>query len=87
MTALTRNSNPELLKLPDCEGLQENGKCRWLKIPACSGVGCSYYQKMDSLAKAQERLRSLDEETQERIAQKYYGSFRPWMDTGEKLRR
>ena len=55
MAALTRNSNSELLQLPDCGGLQDNGKCRWLNIPACFGVGCSYNQKTNSLAKAQER--------------------------------
>lgn len=84
MVTLTRYSNLELLKLPDCVGLRENGKCNWLNIPACTGAKCSFYQKTNNLAKAQERLRSLDEETQERIAQKYYGGYRPWMDTGAK---
>ncbi|MET0017794.1 hypothetical protein [Oscillibacter sp.] len=84
MAALTRYSNPELLKLPDCGGLLENGKCRWLNVPKCSGTKCSYCQRQNSLEKAQKRLRSLDEATQERIAQKYYGGFRPWADADSK---
>lgn len=87
MAALTRYSNPELLKLPDCEGLLENGTCKWLNVPTCIGTKCSYLQKMNNLEKAQERLRSLDEETQKRIAHKYYGGFRPWLETGVKSRR
>lgn len=70
--------NNELLKLPDCEGLLENGKCKWLHIPACVGSTCSYYKNMYSINKTQARLRSLDEETQEKIAQKYYSGSRPW---------
>lgn len=33
------------------------------------------------------RLRSLDEETQERIAKKYYNGTRPWEPSGKKHRR
>jgi hypothetical protein len=80
---LTRLSNPELLKLPDCGGLLENGKCKWLNVSACTGAKCSYHRKMNSLSKARERLRSLDEASQERISQKYYGGSRPWMDASE----
>jgi len=87
MATLTRYSNPELLTLPDCGGLLENGKCRWLNVQKCSGVKCSYYQRQNSLEKAQERLRSLDEATQERIAQKYYGGTRPWADNEAKTWR
>lgn len=84
MVNLTRYSNLELLKLPDCGGLLENGKCRWLNVQTCIGGECSYHR---SLAKAYERLRSLDEKMQEHIAKKYYGGSRPWMDLGEKLKR
>lgn len=87
MAALTRYSNPELLKLPDCEGLLENGKCRWLDIPKCSGIKCSYYRNTCSREKAQERLCSLDEAMQAHIARKYYGGSRPWTDIGAKTRR
>lgn len=78
MASLTRYSNNEMLKLPDCEGLIENGKCKWLQITACVGANCSYYKNMNSLDRSQARLRSLDEETQEKIARKYYSGLRPW---------
>jgi hypothetical protein len=87
MAVLFHYSNPKLLKLPDCGGLLENGKCSWLNIPECTDFKCSYYRKIDNLEKAQERLRSLNEETQARIAQKYYSGTRPWMDTDAKCRR
>jgi hypothetical protein len=80
MADFKRNSYTELLKLPDCAGLLENGKCRWLNVTACSGAKCSYSHGISGLSKAQLRLRSLNEETQERISQKYYGGSRPWMD-------
>jgi len=87
MAALTRFSNPELLKLPDCEGLLENGTCSWLRVPVCGGSDCRYYNESASLKKAQARLRSLDEEDQERIARKYYGGTRPWLETVTMARR
>jgi len=81
MAELTDKSKAGLLKLPDCRGLLENGKCKWLNIPACFGASCTYYKKLDSLTKAYERLSSLPEAKQECIAQKYYGGFRPWRGT------
>lgn len=78
MTALTRYSNQKLLKLPDCDGLLENGKCSWLDISVCVGADCSFCHKIGSLTKVWQRLRSLDEQTQEHIAQKYYEGSRPW---------
>ena len=87
MAALARYSNTELLKLPDCGGLLENGSCRWLDVPKCTGGKCSYCQNLDSSDKALKRLQTLDEATQERIAQKYYGGSRPWVDTKANSRR
>lgn len=87
MAALTRYSNCELLKLPNCGGLRENGGCSWLNVASCMGVTCSYYQKINSLSKAQQRLRSLDEDTQRHIAKKYYGGSRPRMETAPGIRR
>lgn len=84
MAQLSRNSSVEFLKLPDCAGLLESGKCRWLQITGCAGQNCEHYRKASSQAKATARLCSLDEETQERIAQKYYGGFRTWTATTEK---
>lgn len=81
---LSRSSNLELITLPNCNGLCENGACRWLDIPTCTGTKCHFYHSLNSSAKAQERLCSLDEETQRRIAQKYYRGSRPWMDDDMK---
>jgi len=75
---LTRLSNIELTNLPDCEGLLENGKCKWLTVPKCIGAKCSYCQEAGTLDKTYARLRSLDEVIQDRIAKKYYGGSRPW---------
>lgn len=81
MAALTRYSNTELLQLPDCGGLLENGKCRWLKVPACIGKGCRYCQKANSQDKTYARLRTLDKKTQIHIAKKYYHGELPWQKT------
>lgn len=81
MASLTRYSNTDLLELPDCGGLLENGKCRWLSVSYCIGAKCSYYKKTNDTEKARTRLQSLDEKMQERISRKYYGGSRPWADT------
>ncbi len=81
MAELTNKPTVGLSKLPDCRGLLENGKCKLMNVPACFGVSCTYYKKIDSLTKAYERLSSLPEAKQECIAQKYYGGFRPWKGT------
>ncbi len=80
----TRYSNLELLKLPDCDGLLENGQCKWLDVSACRGKDCSFYHKKDSLEKVFARLRSLPEEKQEHISQKYYYGERPWAESKAK---
>ncbi len=85
MGALSKYSNTELLELPDCEGLRENGKCRWLREP-CLGEKCQWLSQIDSLQRAYARLRSLDEEQQERIASKYYYGVRPWMEAARPRR-
>jgi len=40
--SIGRLSNLELLELPDCMGLANNGKCTWLNINACRGKGCTF---------------------------------------------
>lgn len=77
---LTRNLNLELISLPDCAGLLENGKCSWLNTDACIGKQCSFYLESSSRQKANKRLCSLDEKDQARISRKYYGGFRPWLE-------
>lgn len=37
--------------------------------------------------KTYERIAQLDEETQERISQKYYHGTRPWLKKGDQPRR
>ena len=86
MSGLTRFSSPELLKLPDCCGLQESGKCKWLDVPSCRGTGCAHYMKKDGREKGFERLRDLDERKQAHIARKYYRGSRPW-DEAENTAR
>lgn len=81
---LSRTANLELISLPNCGGLRENGGCRWLDVPACVGTECRYCHNHDSLEKAHARLRSLDEETQKHIAKKYYGGSHPWMADDKK---
>ena len=85
MATLTRYSNIELLNLPDCRDLRENGKCALLNVPACTGEGCPYYRERNSVDCSWQRLCSLNEKTQEHIAQKYYGGARPWAQD-ERLR-
>lgn len=75
-------SNLELLKLPDCYGLLEKGKCRCLDVPNCQGEKCSCYH--NSRKKAFARLRSLDEKKQEHISKKYYYGKRPWAEFQSK---
>lgn len=79
MAALTRDANRELLDLPDCRALLENGKCRRRGHLDCLGSACAYIQEQDRRENAQQRLCSLNEETQAHIADKYYGGARPWV--------
>lgn len=74
----TRRSDLVLTTLPNCAGLRENGTCSWLDVTVCIGADCHYNHCENSLEKSYVRLRSLDEEAQQRIAQKYYGGSRPW---------
>jgi len=80
--ALNKFSNIELLDCPNCHGLSEHGKCMWLTLSYCKGVDCTFMKiketYVSSLKKAQERLSTLDEKKQARIAQKYYDGKRPW---------
>jgi len=84
MVPLSRYSSIEIKERPYCAGLLENGSCRWLQISACIGEKCTYNRRVKSQAMADARLCSLDEETQERIANKYYGGFRPWTASNAK---
>lgn len=81
---LTRLSNLNWLDLPNCIALSENGQCSLLKISLCQGNTCSFKltqeEKDAAERKVRKRLSSLDEETQEKIACKYYKGRRPWQE-------
>ncbi len=82
--ALTRLSNLNWLDLPDCVCLSETGQCSLLKISFCQGNTCSFKLTQEEKGAAErkvgKRLSSLDEETQEKIARKYYKGRRPWQE-------
>jgi hypothetical protein len=78
--ALTRLSDLNMIDLPDCAGLAENGKCLWLDVPFCLSGACPFKKTEEawsaSLRKAFKRLSELDEHSQERIAAKYFNGKR-----------
>ena len=80
--SLTRYSNIDLIGKPNCISLLDNGKCSRLAIDECQGHQCSFLLSGDarylSECKAKERLAQLDEQTQQRIARKYYRGYRFW---------
>ena len=80
MASLNRYENVELIKLPDCEGLLENGKCNYLNISKCSGAKCPYFRHKGTQNDSYKRLCILDESTQNHIAHKYYNGKRPWKE-------
>ncbi|MDD2300537.1 MAG: hypothetical protein PHU69_13000 [Fermentimonas sp.] len=81
---MTRFSNLNWLDLPNCINLSKNGHYSILKISCCQGDTCSFkltQEEKDAAAcKVKEKLSSLDEETQEKIARKYYNDRRPWQE-------
>lgn len=82
--SLTKLSNLYLVHMPNCVGLLENGRCARLETAHCHGDSCplKLTQKEETAAqdRAMQRLRSLDERTQDKIARKYYGGKRVWWE-------
>jgi len=80
--SLNRFSNPNLLELPDCVALSEYEKCNRLTLLICNKCGCPFKKTREedlaSIQRAYQRLASLNDSTQNRIAQKYYGGYMPW---------
>lgn len=76
-----------MLDLPNCVSLSENGGCTLLKMKTCQGLGCSFMKSYEEMVNTtrywEERLASLDEEKQERIAKLYYGGKMPWLSNSE----
>lgn len=62
----------EILDLPNCIHLMENGRCRELSFKKCVGKTVLTKQKWSN------RLNSLDEKRQREISDKYYGGKMPW---------
>lgn len=81
MSTLTKYSNLEILNYPDCPALLETGKCVYTGTN-CVGTSCfgltTEEKQKSSCFSVQKRLSMLDEATQRRISQKYYGGQRPW---------
>ena len=72
----------EILKLPNCIYLMENGRCRELSCKKCVGANCRFCIIKDNSdltkLKWSQRLNSLDEKKQKEISAKYYGGKMPW---------
>lgn len=71
----------EILDLPNCIHLMENGRCRELSFKKCVGKNCRFCTIKDKTVltkqKWSNRLNSLDEKRQREISDKYYGGKMP----------
>lgn len=80
--------NPDMIALPDCCWLSEQGYCTRLRVTSCAGQSCPFLktqeQEQSAFEKAQQRLRDLDPARQQKIANKYYGGSYPWNAIGKK---
>lgn len=76
------SSHLDILDLPNCVYLLENGRCRELTFKKCKGTACRFCLTKDRFAdsrrKWSDRLNSLDEKKQSEISKKYYGGKTPW---------
>lgn len=65
---------------------QEGDGCKVLTVKKCKGYECSFFKTPEdaeaSRKKANQRLASLDAETQAHIADTYYGGKKPWLNAG-----
>lgn len=72
----------DILDLPNCIYLLENGRCRELALKKCIGNGCRFCVLKEnfnqSKVKWSNRLNSLDAERQREISMKYYSGKMPW---------
>lgn len=69
----------------DCVALSDLKKCSRLTTLVCDKKMCPFKQDFDeevtSMQNAYERISSLDDTTQSRIAKKYYKGSMPWKET------
>lgn len=65
-----------------CFAKEKNGNCKILEFAECKFGDCPFYKTQEQLdesyKKAKERLASLEERTQQAIAQKYYNGKKKW---------
>lgn len=83
MRKRTPVGDEEMLSLPDCRFLTENGTCGRLNISHCAGEKCKFLNREANHTDINvwsSRLSLLSEEEQMKIARKYYGGKRPWKD-------
>lgn len=77
----------ELCGLPDCVYLSEKGACVYLKERECEGFSCRFLKTKKDGARNEsrwaERICSLPEKEQIKIAKKYYNGKMPWKERGK----
>ena len=73
---------PDLLGMPDCSSLSDNGKCTRLNVTKCRGENCPFKksceEENDSKERAYQRIMSLERSMQIHIAKKYFEGTMPW---------
>ena len=78
------NGERRLLNLPDCVFLTEQGRCRILRVPECTGETCSFCRSRacaeDANRRWKTRMNVLDDARQARIAAAYFGGKMPWKE-------
>ena len=83
--SFNRFSNLSLINMPDCVALSDLKKCSRLITLECDKNMCPFKQNFDeeteSLLNAYDRISNLDDNTQTRIAKRYYQGKMPWKKT------
>ncbi|MCD7775096.1 MAG: hypothetical protein LUG85_08365 [Clostridiales bacterium] len=73
----------------NCIHLTKTGECGILRVKVCGGKSCSFCEtetENDSAAKSwRNRLCSMDEGLQSKIAGTYYGGKKPWLAKDDTL--
>ncbi len=84
MESIDRNVSTDNAR---CIHLLDSGECGILRVKTCDGKSCSFCeteaQNKNAAQRWQERLCSIDEALQMKIAGTYYGGKRPWLNKKE----
>ncbi|HBN85964.1 MAG TPA: hypothetical protein DDZ89_19225 [Clostridiales bacterium] len=79
---------PDLLSMPDCSSLSDNGKCKRLNVTKCRGEKCPFKKSNEEENVSRERsflrIMSLDKSKQIHIAKKYFSGNMPWESFDKK---